>query len=56
MVCSSALGLGNKFALYKNSLENLGAVQNFQGVNFQFGLKINATYSGEHSDIASLEL
>ena len=32
------------------------AVQNFRGVNFQFGLKINATYSGDHSDIKSLEL
>ena len=27
------------------------AVHNFRGVNFQFGLKINATYPGEHSDI-----
>jgi hypothetical protein len=32
------------------------AVQNFGRVNFQFGLKINATYSGEHSDTISLEL
>ena len=28
-----------------------GSVQHFQWVNFQFGLKINATYPGEHSDI-----
>ena len=32
------------------------AIHNFWGVNFQFGLKINATYSGEHSDITNFEL
>ena len=32
------------------------SVQHFRRVNFQFGLKINATYPGEHSDITSLEL
>ena len=38
-------------------LYNMGQSRsNFRGVNFQFGLKVNATYSGEHSDVRSLEL